>query len=88
MREISNDRVATKSKIDALAWYGRCLTLVSTNQVLDALTLYKKSVLPADNPSVRNAYVKMIDHGSNASPMLCSIIKSESLNEKLALTGG
>jgi len=87
MRESSNDRFATKAKIDALAWYGRCLCLVTTNQVLDALTLFKKSVLPAENPTIRNAYVKMIDHGSNAAPQLCSIIKTESLNEKLAITG-
>jgi hypothetical protein len=75
-----------KMKIDALAWHARVLSLMNNNQVLDALTLFKKSMLPNDNPAVRNTYIKMVDHGSNAIVSIVAIIKAESLQEKMTLT--
>lgn len=87
MRETSVDRTYIKMKIDALAWHGRLLNLLKNSQVLDALTLFKNSVLPNDKPQVRNAYIKMMDHGSNAMVQLTAIIKAESLQEKMTIGG-
>lgn len=87
MREFSIDRTYIKMKIDALAWHARCLPVLKSNQVLDALTLFKNSVLPNDKPQVRNAYIKMMDHGSNAIVQLTNIIKAESLQEKMTVNG-
>lgn len=87
MRELSVDRTYVKMKIDALAWHARCLALLKSNQVLDALTIFKNSVLPNDKPNVRNTYIKMTDHGSNAMVQLTAIIKAESLQEKMTLGG-
>ena len=42
--------------------------------------------MPADNPPVRNAYVKMMDHRSQAVIQLSSIIRTEALQEKMTLT--
>lgn len=44
-------------------------------------------MLPNDQPNVRNAYIKMMDHGSNAVVQLTTIIRAESLQEKMAIGG-
>lgn len=55
--------------------------------MLNALVLFKKLLLPNDNPTVRNNYVKMTEHGSDAVISIAALIKAESLNERMTLTG-
>lgn len=74
-----------KLKIDALGWHARCLPLLKNTQVVDALALFKRALLPADNAAVRNAYLTSTDHNSNAMVAIAAIIKAESLQEKMTV---
>ena len=61
--EISNDKLEIlrdldenvdfgkqiKQKIDALAWHGRMLNLLSVNQINESIILFKRALLPTDN---------------------------------------
>ena len=77
--EYGVSKESLKRKIDALGWHGRCLNLLSLNEVQEALILFKKSLLPSDNSSVRNAYIKMKDHRSNAIVTLVGSLRAETL---------
>lgn len=87
LREIGNLNTQVKSKIDALAWHARCLNLVTVNQIQEALTLFKRSLLPSDNAQIRNVYIKMMDHRSSAIIHLSALLRTEALQEKMTLTG-
>jgi hypothetical protein len=86
IREPTFNREHVKEKIEALGWHGRCLGLIGVTQVQEAITLFKRALIPSDNPEIRNTYIKMTDHRSVAVTQLSSIIKNESLNEKMTLT--
>ena len=86
IQEGGNQSLAIKQKIDALAWHGRCLSLLTVNQVQEALVLFKRSLLPTDNPTVRNTYIKTHDHRSNSIVVLSGILRTEALTEKMTLT--
>jgi hypothetical protein len=86
LREPMFDREHVKQKIDALAWHGRCLGFLGVGQIQEAITLFKRALIPADNPNIRNMYIKMNDHGSVGVVQLTTIIKSESLLEKMTLS--
>ena len=58
---------------------------MSLNQVQEALLLFKKSLLPTDNIDIRNAYIKMRDHGSQAIVILVGNLRAETLQEKMTL---
>lgn len=73
-----------KKKIDALAWHGRLLKVLPNNCVQDAIILFKKALIPQDQPNVRNAYLKMTEHKSPAIATLTGILKNESMAEKLS----
>ena len=68
-----------KAKIDALAWHGRVLNLLPISSVQEALLLYKKTLLPTDNATVRNGYIKFRDHRSNGIVTLVNILKNEAM---------
>lgn len=75
-----------KSKIDALAWHGRCLSLLGANQVTEAIATFNAILMPPDNNFIRNYYLSMKTHGSNAIIHLATILKSEALLEKMTIT--
>ena len=83
--ELGITKQSVKRKSDALGWHGRTLNLLSLNQVQEALLLFKKSVLPTDNIDIRNAYIKMRDHGSQAIVILVGNLRAETLQEKMTL---
>lgn len=87
LREVGNLNTQVKSKIDALSWHARCLNLVTVNQIQEALTLFKRSLLPSDNAQIRNVYIKMMDHRSSAIIHLSTLLRTEALQEKMTLTG-
>jgi len=80
MNEIHNDKLEiikeydeqgltkqlVRRKLDALGWYGRCLNILTVTQVQEALTLFKKALVPTDKLLIRNQFIKMRDHRSNA----------------------
>ena len=68
-----------KIKIEALAWHGRLLDQLPINCVQEALILYKKTLLPSDNATVRNSYIKFKDHRSGAIVILARILKNEAM---------
>jgi len=53
--------------------------------VQEALVAFKKSLLPTDNNNVRNGYIKMKDHRSQAIVHLVGILRTEALQEKMTL---
>lgn len=55
-----------KQKIDALAWHGRMLNLLSVNQINESIILFKRALLPTDNIQIRNLYIKTTNHRSQA----------------------
>lgn len=85
LREPGTETHDMKHKIDALGWHARCLPLLKNAQVVDALALFKRALLPADNAAVRNAYLTSTDHNSNAMVAIAAIIKAESLQEKMTV---
>jgi hypothetical protein len=85
LREPGSSSHNIKSKIDALGWHARCLPILKNAQVIEALTLFKQALLPADNANIRNDFLQSVDHGSNAMVAITAIIKAESLQEKMTL---
>lgn len=55
-----------KQKLDAVAWHARMVHQLNATQIQDALTLFKRNLMPSDNLSLRNEYIKFMDHRSNA----------------------
>eukprot|EP00356_Strombidium_inclinatum_P014202 CAMPEP_0170508192 /NCGR_PEP_ID=MMETSP0208-20121228/61549_1 /TAXON_ID=197538 /ORGANISM="Strombidium inclinatum, Strain S3" /LENGTH=91 /DNA_ID=CAMNT_0010790947 /DNA_START=156 /DNA_END=431 /DNA_ORIENTATION=+ len=47
-------KLSTRRKLDALAWHGRCLNILTVTQVQEALLLFKKSLVPSDKMIIRN----------------------------------
>ena len=76
---VDMDKDTVKAKMDALAWHGRALNLISVSHIQEALMLFKRTLLPSDNNQRRSMYIKTIDHNSNSVEHMAKVIKQVSL---------
>lgn len=61
------------------------MNILPVNQIQEAIASFNEVLLPQDNNVIRNIYIKMQNHGSEAIYHLTGILKSEALLEKMTI---